>query len=109
MNKLKIVHYMHVNKFWFYWLDDSEQKRYWRKIEIEEDLKRVSLLSEEIITERQAKGLLRELFRENKIMKAIPYHYSPSPFGSRPVKVTVDRKRELKDKIKFREELLGSK
>lgn len=100
---------MHVNKFWFYWLDDSKQKKYWRKIETDEDLKRVNLLSEDIITERQAKELLRELFPENKIMKAVPYHHSPSSFGSRPVKVTVDRKGMLKEKISFVEELIGSK
>lgn len=83
---MKIVHYMHVNKLWYYWLDDSERKKYWRKIQCEEDLNYVNLLSEDIITERQARDLLRELFPDNKIMKAIPYHHSPSPWGSRPLK-----------------------
>ena len=105
---MKIVHYMHVNKLWYYWLDDSEQKKYWRKIQYENDLKNVNLLSEEIITERQAKDLLKELFPDNKIMKSIPYHEAPSSSGSRPVKITVDRKGMLKEKIKFREELNGS-
>ena len=106
---MEIVHYMHLNKLWYYWLDDSEQKKYWRKIQCEEDLNDVNLLSEEIITERQVKELLRELFPDNKIMKAIPYHYSPSTSGSRPFKNTVDRKRMLKDKNEFREELANSK
>lgn len=106
---MKIVHYMHVNKLWYYWLDDSERKKYWRKIQCEEDLNYVNLLSEDIITERQARDLLRELFPDNKIMKAIPYHHSPSPWGSRPLKNTVDRKKMLKEKIEFREELAESK
>lgn len=102
---MKIVHYMHVNKLWYYWLDDSEQKKYWRKIEYEDDLEKVSLLSEKIITERQAKELLRQLFPDKQIMKAIPYHFSPDSRGSRPIKVTVDRKGMLKEKIQFRKEL----
>lgn len=106
---MKIVHYMHVNKLWYYWLDNSEQKKYWRKIQYEDDLNDVNLLSEEVITERHAKELLKELFPDNKIMKAVPYHYSPSPWGSRPFKNTVDRKRMLKEKNEFREELVDSK
>ena len=106
---MEIVHYMHVNKLWYYWLDDSECKKYWRKIQCEEDLKYVNLLTEDIITERQARDLLKELFPDNKIMKTIPYHHSPSPWGSRPFKNTVDRKRMLKEKVEFREELADSK
>lgn len=106
---MKIVHYMHVNKLWYYWLDNSEQKKYWRKIQYEDDLNDVNLLSEEVITERHAKELLKELFPDNKIMKAVSYHYSSSPWGSRPFKNTVDRKRMLKEKNEFREELVDSK
>lgn len=104
---MQIVHYMHVNKLWYYWLDDSEQKKYWRKIENEDDLKDVNLLSKDVITEHQAKELLREMFPENKIMKAVPYHHSPSPWGSRPFKNTVNKKRMMREKIKFREELMA--
>lgn len=74
---MEIVHYMHVNKLWYYWLDNSEQKKYWRNIQTEYDLQYINLLSEEVITERKAKELLRELFPNNKIMKAIPYHEAP--------------------------------
>ena len=102
---MEIVHYMHLNKLWYYWLDNSERKKYWRQLETEDDLKNVHLLSEDIISERQAKELLKELFPENKIMKAIPYHFSPSNFGSRPFKQTVDRKRMLKEKMDFIKEL----
>ena len=98
---MEIVHYMHVNKLWYYWLDNLEQKKYWRKIQYEDDLKDVNLLSEEIITERQVKQKLRELFLENRIMKAIPYHHSRSSYGSRPVKITVDRKGMLKEKTRL--------
>lgn len=97
-----IVHYMHFNKLWYYWLDNSEQKKYWRKINSEEDLCYVNLLCEDIITERQARSLLRMLFPNNKIIKAFPYHHSPSHCGSRPKKVTVDRKAMLKEKNKLR-------
>ena len=106
---MKIVHYIHLNKFWYYWLDDSERKKYWRKLQNEDDLKTVNLLSEEIISEHQAKEFLKAMFPENKIMKAIPFHFSPSNFGSRPRKQTVDRKRMLKEKQEFLKEMSGEK
>lgn len=99
---MEIVHYIHLNKLWYYWLDDSEQKKYWRKIENSSDLNKVTLLSNEIITERQAKDLLKQMFPDNRIMKAIPYHYSPTSCGSRPKKITVDRKGMLQDKLNLR-------
>lgn len=102
-----VVHYIHLNKLWYYWLDNSEGKKYWRKLQNEDDLKSVTLLSEEIISERQAKELLKEMFPENKIMKAIPFHFSPSDSGSRPKKQTVDRKRMLREKKEFLKEMSG--
>ena len=102
---VNIVHYMHVNKLWYYWIDNSEQKKYYRKIQCEDDLKDVILLSDEVLTERQAKKLLQQLFPDNRIIKAIPYHESSSLSGSRPVKTVIDRKRMLKEKLKFMEEL----
>ena len=104
---MQIVHYIHLHKSWYYWLDDSEKKKYWRKIQNEDDLKNVTLLSEEIISEHQVKELLKEMFPENKIMKAIPFHASPSHFGSRPKKETVDRKRMLREKKEFLKEISG--
>ena len=104
-----IVHYIHLNKLWYYWLDNSERKKYWRKIQNEKDLERVTLLSEEIISEHQAKELLKAMFPENKIMKAIPFHFSPSDSGSRPKKQTVDRKRMLREKQEFLREMSGEK
>ena len=102
MNK-EIVHYMHFNKLWYYWLDESESKKYWRKLDGDDD--NVCLLSEGIITEHQCREKLRSMFPDNKIMKAIPFHYSPSNHGSRHIKHTVNRKREVKEKILFRKEL----
>lgn len=107
--KVEIVHYMHLNKLWYYWLDDSERKKYRRKIQDEDDLKTVNLLSEEIISEHQAKELLKAMFPENKIMKAIPFHFSPSNFGFRPIKQTVDRKRMLREKREFLKEISKQK
>lgn len=102
MNK-EIVHYMHFNKLWYYWLDENENKKYWRKLEgADED---IYLLSDEIITEYQCREKLQNMYPDNKIMKAIPFHYSPSNSGSRPIKCTVDRKRMVKEKIQFRKEL----
>ena len=105
---MEIVHYIHINKLWYYWLDNSDRKKYWRKIQYEDDLKYVNLLSKEMITERKAKELLRKLFPDNKIMKAFSYLEASSSSGSRPVKITIDRKGMLKEKIKFREELSES-
>ena len=102
-NKPQIVHYMHFEKYWFYWIDEFEIKKYWRKGEGKCD--DVHLVSEDIITERQCKEILRKMFPDKKIMKAIPYHRSPSPWGSRPAKITVDRKQMLKEKNAFRKEL----
>lgn len=99
----KIVHYIHLNKLWYYWIDEYEYKKYWRKSE--NHYKDINLLTNEIITERQCKNLLRNLFPKNKIIKAFPYHHSPSPFGSRPKKFTIDRKRMQKEKISFKKEL----
>ncbi len=99
----EIVHYMHFNKLWYYWLDEYESKKYWRRLEGDDD--NIHLLSEEIITEHQCREKLRSMFPDNKIMKAIPFHYSPGNHGSRPIKYTVNRKREVKEKILFRKEL----
>lgn len=104
-----VVHYIHLNKFWYYWLDHSEGKKYWRKIQDEKDLESVTLLSEEIISERQAKELLKTMFPNNKIMKAIPFHFSPSDSASRPKKETVDRKRMLREKKEFLKEMSREK
>lgn len=104
-----VVHYIHLNKLWYYWLDNSEGKKYWRKIQNEDDLKNANLLSEEIISEHQAKELLKTMFPNNKIIKAIPFHFSPSASGSRPKKQTVDRKRMLKEKKEFLKEISGEK
>lgn len=102
-----VVHYMHINKLWYFWLDNTEGKKFWRKIQNESDLKSVTLLSEEIISEHQAKELLKTMFPNNKIMKAFPFHASPSHFGSRPKKQTVDRKRMLREKKEFLKEISG--
>ena len=102
---MAIVHYMHKDKLWYYWIDNSERKKYWRKVQTKEDLKYVNLLSKEFITEKEARKLLKELFPNNKIMKAFPYHHSPETRGTRPFKTTVNRKKMLKEKIEFREEL----
>lgn len=98
-----IVHYMHFNKLWYYWLDNYTGKKYYRKLE--EKCSDVNLLSGEIITEGQCRKILRNLFPQYKIMKAFPYHYSSSSWGSRPTKSTVDRKSMLKEKIRFKKEL----
>lgn len=98
----QIVHYMHFNKLWYYWIDEYEGKKYWRKLELCDD---VNLLTEEVITERQCRNMLQSLFPDYKIMKAIPYHESSGYGGSRPVKSTVDRKGMLKEKIRFRRDL----
>lgn len=99
-----IVHYMHYNKLWYYWIDGYERKKYWRKLGQFDD---INLLTEEVITEKECKSRLRLLFPNYKIMKAIPYHDSPNHDGSRLVKYTVDRKTMLKEKIHFRKDLEG--
>lgn len=101
----EIVHYMHFNKLWYYWIDEYERKKYWRKLEGNYD--DLILLTEDIITERQCKIILQTLFQNYRIMKAYPYHYSPryGSGGSRMGKCTIDRRGMLKDKIKFREKL----
>ena len=98
----EIVHYMHFNKLWYYWLDEYESKKYWRKLNEDDN---IHLVSEEVITERQCKEKLQNMYPDNKIMKAIPFHYSPSNSGSRPIKCTVDRKGMAKEKVQFRKEL----
>lgn len=93
---------MHYDKLWYYWIDEYDCKKYWRKLE-EDDIK---LLTEDIITERKCKEQLQILFPEYKIMKAIPYHYSPRfGNGSRPIKSTVARKIMLKEKMCFKRNL----
>ena len=72
--KEKIVHYMHYEKLWYYWIDEKENRKYWRKLN-EDD---VCLLSEDIITEHQCREKLKFMFPDNKIMKATPFHWSPS-------------------------------
>lgn len=101
----QIVHYMHFNKIWYYWIDKYEEKKYWRKLE--GNCEDIILLTEDIITERQCKIILQTLFPNHRIMKAYPYHYSPriGSSGSRTGKSTIDRKGMLEDKIKFRKEL----
>lgn len=98
----QIIHYMHFNKLWYYWIDEYEDKKYWRKLELCDV---INLLTKEVITERQCRTMLQSQFPDYKIMKAIPYHESPSHDGSRPVKSTVDRKGMLEEKIHFRRDL----
>ena len=93
---MKVVHYMHKDKLWYYWVDESEHTKYYRK-----DLSKTELLSENKITEHQAKLVLKEKFPEHKIMKALPFHDSPSNISSRPIKTARDRKRQKKKKFLF--------
>ncbi len=94
---------MHLNKLWYYWIDEYDTRKYWRKFEGSFD--EVKLLTEEIITEHQCKIRLKNMFPYFKVIKTIPYHYSHSPWGSRPVKCKIDRKGMLKEKNDFRKEL----
>ena len=97
---MKVVHYMHKDKLWYYWVDESEHTKYYRK-----DLSKTELLSENKITEHQAKLVLKEKFPEHKIMKALPFHDSPSNISSRPIKTARDRTRQKKEKVSFLDEL----
>lgn len=97
-----IVHYIHYNKLWYYWIDNSNKKKYWRKLEENDS---IQLLTHNLITEKQCREMLVERFPTMVIMKAIPYHYSPSHIGSRPVKHTRNRKQELKEKKNFIQEI----
>jgi hypothetical protein len=62
---MQIVHYIHLNKYWYYWLDNSTQKRYFRKFK---NLSDMHLVSEEIITEKEVKIILQKLFPDKEIV-----------------------------------------
>ncbi len=97
---MSVVHYMHRNKLWYYWIDESEQTRYYGGI-----LHDAELFAGSGTTEHQARIILQEKFPEHKIMKALPFHDSPSNTGSRPIKETRDRKKQRKEKVSFLDEL----
>ena len=61
-------------------------------------------LPEDIYTKRECKKYLEENFPNIEKMIAYPYHFGFSK-GSRPIKTTIDRKKMLREKIAFKNEL----
>lgn len=99
----KILHYMHYETRWFYWFDEYRKKKYYRRHMWDD----VIWLPEDIYTKRECKKYLEENFPNIEKMIAYPYHMGFTKIGSRPIKLTIDRKRMLREKNAFKKELLN--
>lgn len=75
---MAVVHYIHYEKNWYYWIDDSEALRpYNLFIDNFGNVvcgDNTTWFAGEDYTEKKVKALLREKFPNDKIMKAISYH-----------------------------------
>lgn len=91
--KKKFVHYIHIDKNWYYWIDEFNSTKTWRPYEgdgyIDKDL---IWFAGEDTTKSKAKEIISEMFPQYTIIKTLPYHHGTSPNGSRPIKYTVDKK-----------------
>lgn len=98
---MEIVHYIHYEKHWSYIIDNHDWKKYcyfgdwiW--------------FAGEDVPERKAKEILKEMFPDKKIMKALVYHHGPRnkhESGSRPwkCKYNYKKEREFKNRRKYAE------
>lgn len=102
-----ILHYMHYGSQWFYWFDQKTKKKYWKQ-EMSSD---ISWLPSNIRTEKECRNFLQETYPNYTMQKAYPYHIGTKidKNGSRPNKITVDRKGMLKEKRDFMQKLTKEK
>ena len=98
---MSIVHYVHFEKNWYYWIDDKEESYYDPARSVKDGMQ---WFAGEDTTNMIARKLLMEKFPEHKIKKHIAYHdgvrgkSKEMKNGSRPYKTKYNWKAERKFK-----------
>ena len=100
---MSIVHYVHYEKNWYYWIDESEHSCYDPARNVKDGMQ---WFAGEDTANMAAKKILKEKFPEDKIVKHIAYHdgvrgkSKGMKNGSRPYKTKYNWNAERKFKKK---------